>query len=58
MFFVLQVVLVLTLQATLSIKHIIQKLHLNKKDKDRRKLCRNYNSNVRKGLAHRAQVVM
>ena len=40
----------------LSIKHIIQKLHLNKKDKDRRKLSKGYNSNVRKCLAHRAHL--
>ena len=39
-----------------SIKHI-QKQHLNKKGyKGRQKLCRNYNSNVRKYLAYRAQL--
>ena len=27
--------------------YIIQKQHLNKKNKDRQKLCRNYKSNVR-----------
>ena len=34
----------------------MQKLRLNKKDKDRRKLCKNYNSNVGKCLGHRAQL--
>ena len=36
-----------------STKHALQKLHLNKKGKGRRKLCRNY---VRKYLAYRAQL--
>ena len=31
----------------ISVKHIIQKLHLNKKDKDRWKLCRNYKTSRR-----------
>ena len=30
-------------------------MHLNKKDRDRQKPCRNYNDNARKCLAHRAQ---
>ena len=40
----------------LSIKHIIQKLLLSQKNKDRWKLYKNYNSNVRKCLPHRAQL--
>ena len=36
-----------------STKHVLQKLHFNKKGKGRRKLCRNY---VRKYLAYRAQL--
>ena len=40
-----------------SIKHIILKRHLNKKGyKGRQKLCRSYNSNVRKYLVYRAQL--